>query len=133
KKKVYINIAVKTTNNENNYFSVQKTGNHRMVNGYKCYQWRVKNKHRNTEIVFWVANNNFYFFEQLVKILNKTNEDFKFYSRITESYGFFPMLTVERTLLRKEKSRIEVLQITNEDINNSVFNIPSEYKKIIRY
>ncbi len=130
KNKAYANIKVKSVNNDLHNYMVIKSSNNRMVNGFKCYQWRVKNTKKNTEIAFWVTSNDLYFFEKLVKILNRTNENFMFFSRISESYGFFPMLTVERTLLRKEKNRIEVVKIKPENINNSVFIIPSDYKEV---
>lgn len=128
--KEYVNIEIKSIDyNLENYFVI-KTENHRVVNGYKCYQWRVKNRKKNTEIAFWVINNDFYFYRELVSLLNRTNKDFEFFSRIYETEGFFPMLTVERTLLRKEKKRTEVLRIKNEKINKSVFEIPAGYEKI---
>ncbi|MCH7657168.1 MAG: hypothetical protein IIB05_02460 [Bacteroidetes bacterium] len=35
---------------------------------YKCYQWRVRNKEKNTEVAYWVFNDDFNFFNDLFKI-----------------------------------------------------------------
>ena len=38
------------------------------------------------------------------------------------------MLCVERTLLRKEKSRISVIDINTQKLDESKFKIPSDFK-----
>ena len=112
----------------NETFSIKKTENHRLVNGIGCYQWRVKNIERNTEVAYWVSQNDFYFFEDLIKLISQTDKTYDFFEKIPETQGFFPMLTVERTLLRKEKSRIYVANITKQKINDTKFAIPSDYE-----
>ena len=109
-------------------FLILKTENSRMFGEYKCYQWRVKNKERNTEIAYWVAQNNFYFFEELVKLINSADHTYEFFEKIPETQGFFPMLSVERTLLRKEKSRTYVVEINNKKMNKELFLIPANYE-----
>jgi hypothetical protein len=111
-------------------FKIIKTENSRIVNGFDCYQWRVKNIERNTEAAYWVSQNNFYFFEDLIKLLNRTDKTFEFFEIIPDSQGFFPMLSVERTLLRKEKLRTYVVAINNEILDESNFIIPPEYKPV---
>ena len=49
--------------------------------GYKCYQWRVKNLEENTEISYWVAEDNFMFFEEL-EILGKKFENVYTYENV---------------------------------------------------
>lgn len=130
-KKLYTQIDLsntKDTNNEN--FIVLKTENSRMINDCKCYQWRVKNKDRNSEVAYWVLQNNFYFFGDLVKLLNQTDKTYEYFEKIPETQGFFPLLSVERTSLRKEKFRICVIDINPQKLNKSNFNIPSDFKLI---
>ena len=69
----------------------------------KCYQWSVKCKEKNTEISYWVTQNNFDFLEKMVKILNQTERSWEFFTHIPQNQGFFPMLSVERNLVRDEK------------------------------
>ena len=127
-KKLYQEVTLTKANvasKEN--FTIKKTGNSRAVNGSECYQWRVKNNERNTETTYWVSQNNFYFFNDLIKLLNRTDKTFEFFSKIPETQGFFPMLSVERTLLRKEKLRTSVININKEKLKNSQFDIPKEF------
>ncbi|MFC2152385.1 DUF4412 domain-containing protein [Bacteroidota bacterium] len=132
-KKLYTKLETsqpKDINLEN--FIILKTENSRMVGDYLCYQWRVKNTERNTEVAYWVSQNNFYFFEELVKLIISTDKTYEFFEKIPETQGFFPILSVERTLLRKEKSRVYVINISNKAINDNIFKIPSDYELVIR-
>jgi len=130
-KKLYTKLEKKQSAHQDyENFMVQKTENHRTVNGIDCYQWRVKNIERNTEIAYWVSQSDFYFFEDLIKLINHTDRTYDFFEKIPETQGFFPLLAVERTLLRKEKSRIYVANITKKTISDSMFTIPADYELI---
>ncbi len=132
-KRLYSKIEVnKNKLAENDNFIIQKTENSRIVNDYLCYQWRVKNKERNTEVAYWVSQDNFYFFERLISLINSTDKTYEFFEKIPETQGFFPMLSVERTLLRKEKSRLYVVHISNKTVNDDIFTIPSDCKLVLR-
>jgi hypothetical protein len=128
-KKLYAKLKRKAseTNNEDQYV-ILKTANYKLINGTKCYQWRVKSREKNTEISYWVTQNNFDFFEKMVRILNKTDLNWEFFDRIPQSQGFFPMLSVERNLVRDEKNRTSVLFIERRTIDSAMFRIPSDYK-----
>lgn len=128
-KKLYTKLIVNKQHKlDDENFTILKTENSRMVDNYKCYQWRVKNTERNTEVSYWVAQNNFYFFEELVRLIDSTNDIYEFFEKIPDTQGFFPMLSIERTLLRKEKSRTYVVNISGKKVNNNLFKIPSDYK-----
>ncbi|MBI9054656.1 MAG: DUF4412 domain-containing protein [Bacteroidales bacterium] len=130
-KKLYTQLTLSDSKKmTSDNFKIIKTENSRIVNGFDCYQWRVKNIERNTEAAYWVSQNNFYFFEDLIKLLNRTDKTFEFFEIIPDSQGFFPMLSVERTLLRKEKLRTYVVAINNEILDESNFIIPPEYKPV---
>jgi hypothetical protein len=128
-KKLYAKLKKKSpeTNNESK-FTILKTANFKSINGIKCFQWRVKSREKNTEISYWVTQNNFDFFEKMVKILNQTDLSLEFFSQIPQSQGFFPMLSVERNLVRDEKNRTSVIQINRKSIDSAMFHIPSDYK-----
>ncbi|MCK5028055.1 MAG: DUF4412 domain-containing protein [Bacteroidales bacterium] len=111
-------------------FIILKTENSRTVNGYECYQWRVKNAERNMEVAYWVWQDNFYFFQELVHLLNRTDKTYEFFDKIPETQGFFPILTVERTLLRREKSKASVVNISNKKVDESIFKIPSDFELV---
>ena len=124
---VKLNLGQNLSDIENKY-TILKTGNSRLVNGYKCYQWRVKNIEKNTEVAYWVWQNNFYLFSDLVKLLIKADNTYRFFNEIPETYGFFPMLSVERTLLRREKLRTSVVNINPQKLDVNRFNIPQDFE-----
>jgi hypothetical protein len=127
-KKMYTKLKKITSDNqEQQQFIIKKTDNYKLINGVRCYQWRVKNIHRNTEITYWVAQKNFDFFDKMVKVLNKTDKSWEFFNNIPNAAGYFPMLYVERTLLRDEKMRTAVLKIEPHRIDSSIFQIPKDY------
>ena len=112
-------------------FTVKKTDNSRQVEGKECYQWRVKNKNMNTEVAFWVSEENpLVCFPDFIKLLNCSERTFNFFEIIPDTQGFFPMLTVERTLLRKEKRRIVITKINHQEINNQTFEIPHGFEEV---
>lgn len=107
--------------------TIRKTDNSKEINGYTCYQWRVRDPERNTEVAYWVVNERFDFFERLIQLLNRTEHSLVLYQVIPDKGGFFPILTEERTLLRKDKLKIAVLEITETNLNPRQFEIPQGY------
>ena len=71
-----------------------------------------------------------YFFEDLITLINRTDKTYEFFEKIPETQGFFPILTVERTLLRKEKSRTYVANITKQQLSDNKFKIPTNYQLV---
>ncbi len=130
-KKLYTHIPVAPHKNSSTQpLNINKTGNYKEINGYVCYQWRVKDVKRNTEVAYWVAQERFGFFETLLKLLNRTEHSLRIFSSIPENEGYFPLLTEERTLLRKDKLRIAVVDISEKNLNHSLFEIPQGYKSV---
>lgn len=130
-RKLYTKLPVQPWNHDNNPqsdFQVIKTDNYKYLNGYKCKQWRVRNKKENTEIAYWVADKDFAFFQKLLRLLNRSEKSSEFYLRIPETNGYFPMLSVERSMLREKKSKLEVIKLNKKSMDETLFEIPKDYK-----
>jgi|GEM_PF-192013 len=128
-KKLYTKLKKRVTNiNDDKHFIILKTANSKLINGILCYQWRVKDKEKNSEMSYWVTQNDFDFFEKMVRILNQTERTWEYFEHIPGSQGYFPMLSVERNLVRDEKMRTSVLQINRKPIDSVLFHIPTGYK-----
>lgn len=128
-RKMYINVPPKpyTANKEQNY-QVIKSKNNKKIQGYKCYQWRVKNKVQNTEVAYWVAQDNFNFFEDFLKLWNRSEKHSVYFLQIPETEGFFPLQSEERTVLREQKMTLRVLDISKKSLETEIFVIPKEYQ-----
>jgi len=128
-RKMFINVPPKPyVDNKDENFQVIKSKNNKKIQGYKCYQWRVKNKLQNTEVSYWVAQDNFNFFEDFLRLWNRSEKHAVYFLQIPESNGYFPMLSEERTTLREQKMTLRVLDISKQILDPSLFVIPKEYK-----
>ena len=117
-----------------NDVKITKTEEFKYINGFKCTLWRVKNFNFNTEVSLWLSYTNFNFFSQVTELLSKT-EDYSqlcsYFNLIPQNSGYFPILIVERTLLREEKSRMLVTSVQHHIVNSNLFKIPRDYRCLV--
>ena len=130
--KMYKDIPIKpyVENKESDFIITQNPRNYKKINGYKCIQWRVKNYKENTEISYWVTNGHFDFFDDYLKLWNRMEKHSRYYLQIPNSEGFFPMMSVERTTLREKRVQLVVTLVERRDLDNSVFEIPPDFKEL---
>lgn len=128
-RKMYITVPPKPyVASTDEQYQIIKTKNNKKIQGYKCYQWRVRNKAQNTEIAYWVAEDHFYFFDEFLKLWNRSEKHAVYFLQISDSDGFFPMLSEERTTLREQKMTLKVLRIEKKPLEMSLFQLPKDYK-----
>ena len=113
-------------------YKIIQRGNHKKINGVTCYQWRVRDRDSNSEIAYWVTKKNFDFFHKLIDLLERTNKIYHFFAEIPGNKHMFPLLSVERTLLRDERQRLAVREITRKQMDDNLFTIPENYRKVSR-
>jgi len=116
-------------------FSVIKSQNYKYIDGHKCFLWRVRNTNLNTDMSFWVAETDFSFYSEVMSLLGRTEDYSKyclFFNQIPDAQGYFPMMVVEKTLLRDEKMKVSVQEINPRRIDNKLFVVPRDYK-FLRY
>jgi hypothetical protein len=111
-------------------YKIIKTDIKKKINGILCYQWRVRNRKINSEIAYWVTRKNFSFYNKLLNMLKHTERIYRFFTRIPGNEGYFPMLIVERTLLRDERERLIVNDIHMNELSESLFRIPEDYAEL---
>ncbi|MFH2142154.1 MAG: DUF4412 domain-containing protein [Bacteroidota bacterium] len=128
-RKLYINVPPKPYNEaQDENYKIIKSTNCKKIHGYKCSQWRVKNVADNTEIAYWVAEDNFTFFDDFLRLWNRSEKHASYFLQIPETEGFFPLLSVERTTLREQKMRLEVIEINKQTLDKAIFEIPKDYQ-----
>jgi len=126
-KKIYSKItAYRFKNTLDTNTQIIKTGNYKYILGKKCFQWRLKIPNLNTEITYWVAFEKYVSFNKILTLLDSDIAG-KYFLSIDGHENVFPMLVVERSMLREWKSQIEVLEIQKTSINNHIFEIPDDY------
>lgn len=129
-RKMYLHLTANEykESNNNEDFTILKTNNSKKIFGYKCYQWRVRNKKQNTEISYWVAKDNFDFFIDFLKLWNRSERHATYFLKIPDTQGYFPLLSEERTTLREQKMTLRVISIQKKTLDPSIFQIPKDYK-----
>lgn len=130
KRKLYVEMSTysRLDIRDTTEFVIYKTENYKRIQGYKCFQWRVRNKKQNTEVAYWVSNEFFVSFADYLKLLNKDENSSLYYLYIPKTEGFFPLMAVERTVLREWKSSLEVMKIEKKNLSTALFEIPGNYK-----
>lgn len=129
-RKLYMPVTVRPFSDlPSNDYEIIKTENSKRINGYVCYQWRIRNRKKNTEVAYWVANDEFNFFTDLLRLMNKTEKIQNYYLQIPGATGFLPMHSVERSLLRDIRMQYKVLNIQKGTPDASLFTIPVSYTK----
>jgi hypothetical protein len=131
--KLYTNVQTQPGNpNHNAGISVNASQNYKIINGFKCFQWRVRNEGANSEISYWVCNSEYHLFKKLIRILNSTEDYSNLFTGFTmiDNETGIPILSVDRTLLREEKSRITVSNLKNCKVDPRIFDIPKDYKML---
>jgi uncharacterized protein YneR len=109
---------------------VKKGKSSKTIAGYKCDEWTVSNKEQNTTITYYLAKDNFIFFDDLIIALNRKDKFATYYQQLPETSSSFPFLAIEKDLSSgKEKAKLEVDKVTKKAIDAKLFEIPSDYKK----
>ncbi|RPH32454.1 MAG: DUF4412 domain-containing protein [Bacteroidales bacterium] len=116
----------------NDDIAILNAENRMVLDGHNCCQMRVKSIVRNTEVSIWVTEKDFDFFIAMNRVLRKVKPDIDIFSFFPDINGLFPMLIVERTLLRKEKMKVLVTSISEVMLSDNIFKVPPDYQKIVQ-
>lgn len=131
KEKLYSEIPLNRSSNPAISPEIIKTKNSMNINGENCYQWRVKDKTRNSEVTFWVAQKNLNFLKALVGILNRSQTPLNILGQFPQENGFMPLMAVDRTLLRKLKESARIIDIKQQKLPDSIFVIPPDFQELL--
>lgn len=131
KDKLYAEIPLRPASKVDQNTEFIKTANCMEINGELCYQWRVRNKSKNSELTYWVAQRNYGFMKSLISIIRRSDIPFEMLSQFPEINGYMPLLSVERTLLRKVKMSARVIDIVPAKLPENLFTIPPGYRELL--
>ena len=128
-RKVYIDYKPNTLSRDYSMSIVRKTTESKKINGFSCEKWTVSNPSLDTKAVFWVTDGKYDFFLQLLLLWKKKDRLTQYYLQIPASRGYLPILAEEYYKNGKLKSKLEITSIDKKKIDDSVFEIPSDYLK----
>lgn len=129
-KKLYTEIVINATPSKSSVEFI-KTQNSMEVNGVLCYQWRVRDKSRNSEVTYWVAPQDLGFMKSLVSIISRSETPLTILGLFPPVNGYIPLLSVDRTLLRKVKESVKVIDIKPAKLPANLFVIPPDFRELL--
>jgi hypothetical protein len=131
-RKQYMDLVLPlfAANSNANDFSFKKTTNFRIINMFKCYQWRVRNEKLATEVEYWVISYDYPFFCELNYFNGKVGYLSSFFCYIPKNEDRIPVEATEYNLFREKKSQLKLLEIRRLQPNASLFEIPKNYVKV---
>lgn len=112
---------------------INKTDNFKMIEGKKCYQWRVRNSSTDCEVTYWVTELQIPEIKYLFRILEVTESYSRipsFYLQIPASSDFVPMIAIERNLVREQKQLIKITSINPQKVSSGLFDVPADYRSL---
>ena len=129
-RKMYMDINTKPSTKDMKMCMTFKKNEKKEILGYKCTKWVVKNDTYKTEGEYWVIDDaNFFFFKELLNILNRKDKIALYFMQIHENAGFFPIMGKEIGYDGKVKAELITKKITRKKIAEAIFKIPEGYKK----
>jgi hypothetical protein len=128
-RKMYMEVPALSKPAVTGKVEVNKTAGKKIINGYTCKLWRMRNKAENTEVSYWVAEDKFDFFNSLLKVLNRKDKLSVCFMQAPTVVGAMALEATERNLLRDFKNAIVTTKIEKKVLDASLFSIPAEYKK----
>lgn len=109
---------------------VTKTTNKKKIKGVDCTEWTATSDLEETTISYWVIDQaNYSFFEPLLRTLNRKDRLSKYWVELPEIKGKFTMVGVEKSKDGSERTRLEVSELTEKKMDDSLFSIPKDYVK----
>ncbi len=108
-------------------FETTATGNEKSIKGIPCKQWQVVNKGKNTEVIYWLANSDFNFYQELLQIMNHSEKVYSYLFQIADLQDSMPLESVEYSLLWEKRMRLAVTEIKRSKLSSNLFEIPSDF------
>lgn len=131
--KVYAHLGQKNEVQDKSRFDIIKTENFKVIEGKKCYQWRVRNRELDCEVTYWVMETENIIIQKLYRILDAA-ENYSsipyYFKQIPQSSGFIPLVAIERNLVREQKQSMQITSINEKKVPSRLFEIPSDYKSL---
>ena len=128
-RKLYMDASNKTSPSPSN-IKVTKTTNKQTIHGVECVEWIARSEDEGTEISYWVILESKYdFFQPLLKTLNRKDRISKYFLECDGIDKKFTMKGIEKSLDGSVRTSLEVTKIEEKNVDNSLFQIPSDYVK----
>lgn len=125
--KMYMELPFDSTWNyssdEDSVTDFIKTGKTKMINGYECEEWTVKEEGKTSEAWMTKQLGSIFFFGSSMGSKPKS----KWEQEILGS-GYFPMFAVQKDSNGNQTNSFRVKSIEKKNLEDSFFTVPADYK-----
>ncbi|MFI5149665.1 MAG: DUF4412 domain-containing protein [Bacteroidia bacterium] len=128
-RKIYDSVVVSKAAPANKIDTVIKLKETKMIFGNKCVGYTVKSKTDGAQITYWLAPGNYNFFQPFVLLWNRKDKASVYFRAIKDTKGMMPLLSIESDMNGKEVGKLEVIKLEKKNVEASMFQIPSDYKR----
>jgi hypothetical protein len=127
-RKLFMEIKSKPSIKDLSNSKIFKTAETKKVLGFNCTKWTVDNPDFKSRAEYWVINDaNYFFFNQLLTVLNRKDKIALYFMQIPENAGFFPIVGIEKGYDGKLRSKLQTTKMTRKKVDTKLFNVPAGY------
>ena len=131
-KKIYINVPVSSKIHMGLNLDVEKTNNEINVAGIPCVLWTAIDKISQNRYEFWVHKNGYTFFNKMLQILNREEAIANVWLTMDVKDDYFPFIGATYSSIGELISKIEIINIVEDDLPIEMFLIPNDYQLMKR-
>lgn len=123
---MYIDVPI-APENDKLKIKIDRTGEVKMIVGKECELWKVVNLVDYSNFEFWVSKGEFPFFTPMLNMLNRNDKIALAWISTMMGNDYFPFEGVEYSSTGKMITKLEVLEIKEQEIDIDLFNVPVNY------
>lgn len=129
-RKMYMDVKTKPSTKDLSKCQTFKTTEKKVILGQKCTKWVVKNSDFKSKGEYWVIDGgNYFFFKDLLSVLNRKDKIALYFMQIPENAGYFPIMGKEIGDDGTVKAELITKKITRKKYSDDFFKLPEGYKK----
>lgn len=127
-KKVYINVPISDKKPKKFNLDIEKTLDEVNVAGIKCVLWVVVDKATQNKYEFLVHKNGYLFFNEMLQLLNREEPIANVWLTMDVNDNYFPFVGSTYSPAGELISRIEIINIVDDDLPVEMFLKPEDYQ-----
>lgn len=123
---MYIDVPI-APENDKLKVKIDRTGEVKMIVGKECELWKVVNLVDYSNFEFWVSKGEFSFFTPMLNMLNRNDKIAMAWISTMMGNDYFPFEGVEYSSTGKLITKLEILEIKEQEIDTDLFKVPANY------
>jgi hypothetical protein len=123
---MYIDVPIVEKSAKPN-IKIDRTGKVKMIQGEECELWKVVNTKNFSQYEFWVNEGDYSFFTPMLNLLNRNDNIALAWVGLMMGNNYFPFVGTEYSSTGKLLTKLEVLEIREDELDSELFAIPDDY------